>query len=75
MSVAASTFIFAPSMSLFFAMKSKVLLIVSGLLVELVQIALNAGFVDFLYPVLGLHFFHRYRNRLFSVMQNAITFW
>jgi hypothetical protein len=56
MSVAASTFIFAPSISLFFAMNSKILLIVSGLLVELVQIGLNVGLVDSLYPVLGLTF-------------------
>src|SRR5213593_2981354 len=70
MSVAASTFISAPSMPLLFATNSQVILIVSGLLVELVPLVLNVGFVHLLYPILRFDFFHRYRHRLFSVMQN-----
>src|SRR5207244_2108871 len=70
MSVATSTFIAALSMPLLFARNSQVILIVSGLLVELVPLVLNVGFVHLLYPILRFDFFHCYRHRLFSVMQN-----
>jgi hypothetical protein len=45
MSAAAGTFISAPAMLLLFATNSQVILIVSGLLVELVPLVLNVGFV------------------------------
>src|SRR5438552_1730578 len=70
MSVTASTFISVPSMPLQLATTSQFSLVVSGLLVEFVPVALNVGFVDCLYPVLRLNFFHCYRHRLVSVMQN-----
>src|SRR6266446_6379343 len=59
MSVTASTFISVPSMPLQLATSSQVSLVISGLL------------VDCLYPVLRFNFFHYYRHRLFSVMQNV----
>src|SRR5207245_9843429 len=70
-SVTASTFISVPSMPLQLATSSQVSLVISGLLVEVVPIALNVGFVDRLYPVSRFNFFHCYRNRLLSVMQNV----
>src|SRR6266478_8549623 len=68
MSVTASIFI---SMPLQLATSSQVTLVVSGLLVEFVPLALNVGSIDLLYPILRFDFFHRYRNGLFSVMQNV----
>src|SRR5882757_11081530 len=50
---------------------SQVILVVSRLLVELAQFTFYVGFVHFLQPVLRFDFFHRYRNRLFTVMQNV----
>src|SRR6266516_2378802 len=71
MSVTARTFISVPSMPLQVATSSQVSLVMSGLLVELGPVSLNVGFVDRLYPVLRFNFFHCYRHRLFSVMQNV----
>src|SRR5207253_8840709 len=71
MSVTASIFISVPSMPLQLATSSQVTLVVSGLLVEFVPLALNVGSVDLLDPILRFDFFHRYRNGLFSVMQNV----
>src|SRR5258708_12824606 len=71
MSVTASIFISVPSMPLQLATSSQVTLVVSGLLVEFVPLALNVGSIDLLYPILRFDFFHRYRNGLFSVMQNV----
>src|SRR6266705_3603473 len=72
MSVTASIFISVPSMPLQLATTgSQVTLVVSGLLVEFVPLALNVGSIDLLYPILRFDFFHRYRNGLFSVMQDV----
>src|SRR5215472_761352 len=68
--MATSSFISAPLSPPVFATNSQVTLVVPGLLVGLVQVVLDFWLVHLLNPILRADFFHRDRNRLFSVMQN-----